>query len=244
MNTVNTSITSLVSAYNSSAVSAFNTVLTREEKKLVKAFVNLSISIYELIENRIKENENLKDYRNEYNNAIKDNGLKGSNYGFSNILKIGKLSQTGKLSWMLSFSNLSSLAIALGAVETVPSCNGIKALEIIPANKSLTIDETIARIDSNDKSADIREKVNTIKGLPVKSKNDDNLDEKSSNDDSKPVDNSIEKIALQLAKTIAGYRNNESFLLAFGVQCSNLGIANTLIATLNESAKNRISLKD
>ena len=243
MNTVNTSITSLVSSYNSTSVKSFNTVLTREEKKLSKAFIYLSINIFRLIESRIKEDENLKAYREEYNSAIKDNGLKGSNYGFSNILKIGKLEQLGKLSWLLEFSSFSALSIALGAIETVPSCNGIKSLDILPANKSLTIDQTIEKLDSSDKSIEIREKVNAIKGLPVKLKAEADKAE-AEKIESRPVDNSIEKTALQLAKTIASYRNDESFLLAFSARCYNLGIANTLIASLSESVKNRISLKD
>jgi len=242
-------ITSIVKAYNSESVSKFNDIMTREEKKLVKAFVNLACDICKILES-IREDESLKDYREEYNKALVETGLKGSNYGFSNILKIGKLSSLGKNSWLLSFPNLTSLAIGLAGFESVPACKGIAALEIKTVDKNKTIEQTIESLPTNISSAELREKVNSLKGLPVKPKKAESAEidtdvkavarEQITNavDDCKPVSNETEKVALQLAKVIASYRNDEAFLLAFCVQLQNLKVINTLKACIDEAVKN------
>lgn len=238
-------ITSIVKAYNSESVSKFNDIMTREEKKLVKAFVNLACDICKVLEN-IREDESLKDYREEYNKALIETGLKGSNYGFSNILKIGRLSSLGKNSWLLSFPNLTSLAIGLAGFESVPACKGIAALEIKTVDKNKTIEQTIESLPTNISSAELREKVNTLKGLPAKPKKAESAEidadlkaiarEQITNaiDDCKPVSNETEKVALQLAKVIASYRNDEGFLLALAVNLQKFKVIISLKREIDE----------
>ena len=242
------SITSILTSYNNKTVNKFNDMLTREEHKLTQAFVHCSRDVFECVSANIKEDETLTEYRKEYQSAIIELGLKGSNYTFANAMKIGKLYKE-KLSWLLGFKNLTSLAIALAGIVMVPACKGLASLEVMPAGKA-SLDETILSLPSHLNSAELREKVNTIKGIPAKEAKEAK-EEKEVNSItgaivsarevlSSPTETVIEKTALAMAKTISALRDNEAFLLAFASQCANLGIINTLLVSLNKA--NRISL--
>ena len=245
------SITSILTSYNNKTVNKFNDMLTREEHKLTQAFVHCSRDVFECVSANIKEDETLTEYRKEYQSAIIELGLKGSNYTFANAMKIGKLYKE-KLSWLLGFKNLTSLAIALAGIVMVPACKGLASLEVMPAGKA-SLDDTILSLPSHLNSAELREKVNTIKGIPAKEAKEAKEEKEEKEVEkitgaivsarevlSNPTETVIEKTALAMAKTISALRDNEAFLLAFASQCANLGIINTLLVSLNKA--NRISL--
>lgn len=248
------SITSILTSYNNKHVNKFNDMLTREEHKLAIAFVHCSKDVFECVSSNIKEDETLTEYRKEYQSAIIELGLKGSNYTFANAMKIGKLYKE-KQAWLLGFKNLTSLAIALAGIVMVPACKGIASLEVMPAGKA-SLDDTILSLPSNLNSAELREKVNIIKGIPSKEEKIKEVEEKEEKEVnsitgaivsakevlSAPTETVIEKTALAMAKTISAMRDNEAFLIAFSSQCANLGVITILLDKLNKA--NKISMAD
>lgn len=236
-------ITSLINRYYDSKVSKFEALITKEEKKLAEAFIYLAIDIYKLIEGRLREDETLQAYRKEMQEAFSKVGLKGSNYTFANMMKIGRIAENN-LTWLLGFKNLSVLAIGIASFEMVPACKGIKGLEIKPVinDNKTTVQSVIDKIEPEKHNAvSLREVVNGFKGISkaesqVESKIEPKIEPEI--EISKAVDTSAEKHALQIAKIIADYRDNEAFLLAFSVQLLNLKIINTIKASIDDVLKN------
>lgn len=240
-------ITSILTGYNDTAISKFNKIMTRANKDLVKNFVDMAKNLTNFIGKNIREDQGLADYRKEYNQACKELGLNGSNYGFSNILKAGYLADKN-LAWMLSFNSLSSLTVGLAGFKSVPACNGIKALEIVPV-KGNNIQAMIEKIDPSLDNAQLRETIGLEKGnrpaedSALKVEKSQEVDSKpivteskqsKLDNDSKPVNNGIESIAINLAKTIADYRNQEGFLLALAVNLQKFKVIISLKREIDE----------
>ena len=212
-------ISSILKSFSSNSINKFNLVLSRAEKDLSKAFIDICIESFNLIESNIKEDESLKAYRQEWNDTFKELNITNSSFTFANMLKIGNIASKDK-AWLLGFKNVTCLAIGLASMQSVPACNGISALEIVTTNKAdKPIAETIKEIPNTLESKELREKVNLLKGIPVKA--DKIL--KPINDDSKPVNNSLEQSALKMAQAlIANINQDKAYLLAFTANIYNL----------------------
>lgn len=234
------SISSIVSKFatiNQSSESMINKQLQR----IAHAFIDMATSLVDGIQETLSEDETLAESRKEYNQALLESGLKGSNYGFSNVLKIGNIAKKNK-AWLLGFQSLSALCVGLAAFSSVPSCKGIGALEIITADKNKTVDDMVKGINNSLPVDQIRSAVNEVKGIPSKAKVEsiEKVESLVKNESAiQPiVDNTIEKSALYLAKAINANRDNKEFLLAFSVSCFNLGCIDKVLNALNEQAKN------
>lgn len=217
-------------------------VIGKQLQLQAHGFIEMAISLVDRIENTITENDTLADVRKEYNECLLSVNLKGSNYGFSNVLKIGNIAKKNK-PWLLGFKSLTALAVGLGAFSSVPSCKGIAALEIMAAKG--TVDDQIKKIDNSLANEQIREIVNTAKNIPNKPKIDDSKAVDTVFTESKAVDTVEEKSALTVAKIINSNRDNEAFLIAFCADCFNLGCLNQLAEQIEKTKKNvkSVSLK-
>ncbi len=205
-------ITSIVSKFDSTSVNKFNLVMTREEKALSKAFIEVCHECYTLIQGNIKEDEGLGEYRKEWNEVFLNLGLKNSSYTFANMLKIGKVFEKDS-AWLYGFKNLTCLAIGLAGLQSVPACNGVAALEIVATNDpKQPISERIKEIPNNLESKELRAKVNDLKGMPAKpEKVKDGIQ-----DDSKPVNTVKEDSAMDLARILLfNCQRDKDYLLAF-----------------------------
>ena len=236
-------ISSILKSFSSNSLNKFNLVLSRAEKDLSKAFIDICIESFNLIESNIKEDESLKAYRQEWNDTFKELNITNSSFTFANMLKIGNIASKDK-AWLLGFKNVTCLAIGLASMQSVPACNGISALEIVTTNKAdKPIAETIKEISNTLESKELREKVNALKGIPVKA--DKVL--KPINDDSKPVHNTLEQSALKMAQALISNCNQDNaYLLAFVTNIVNIGsdLSKKLEDTLNYANKNkRVDLK-
>jgi hypothetical protein len=211
-------ITSIVSKFDSTSVNKFNLVMTREEKALSKAFIEVCHECYTLIQGNIKEDEGLGEYRKEWNEVFLNLGLKNSSYTFANMLKIGKIFEKDS-AWLYGFKNLTCLAIGLAGLQSVPACNGVSALEIVATNNpKQAISERIKEIPNNLESKELRAKVNDLKGMPIKPEKVKEV----TPIESKPVDNTLEGSAKSLAKTlIANIKQDSNYLLAFATSVCN-----------------------
>ena len=234
------SISSVVAAFakvNDSSESMINKQLQR----ISHAFIDMSINLVDGLQESLTEDETLAEPRKQYNQALIDCMLKGSNYGFSNVLKIGNIAKKNK-AWLLGFQSLSALCVGLAAFSSVPSCKGIGALEIITADKNKTVDDMVKGINNSLPVDQIRSAVNEVKGIPSKAKieSTDKVESLVKNESTiQPIaDNAVEKSALYLAKALNANRDNKEFLLAFSVSCFNLGCIDKVLNALNEQAKN------
>jgi hypothetical protein len=168
-------ISSILKSFSANSLNKFNLVLSRAEKDLSKAFIDICIESFNLIESNIKEDESLKDYRSEWNETFKELGITNSSFTFANMLKIGNIAKKDK-AWLLGFKNVTCLAIGLAAMQSVPACNGIGALEIVTTNKAeKPIAETIKDVPNNLETKELRERVNTLKGMPTLSERNEKI---------------------------------------------------------------------
>jgi hypothetical protein len=231
-------ITSIVSKFDSTSVNKFNLVMTREEKALSKAFIEVCNDVYILIQGNIKEDEGLGEYRKEWNDVFSNLGLKNSSYTFANMLKIGKIFEKDS-AWLYGFKNLTCLAIGLAGLQSVPACNGIAALEIVSTNDpKKPISERIKEIDNKLESKELRAKVNDLKGMPIKPEKVKEV----MPIESKPVHNTLEESALSMAKSlIANLKKDDRYLLAFVTNIANIDreLSLTLEEALNYANKNK-----
>lgn len=204
-------ISSILKSFSANSLSKFNLVLSRAEKDLSKAFIDICIESFNLIEGNIKEDESLKAYRQEWNDTFKELNITNSSFTFANMLKIGNIASKDK-AWLLGFKNVTCLAIGLASMQSVPACNGISALEIVTTNKAdKPIAETIKEISNTLESKELREKVNALKGIPVKIKPDTGITENS-----KPVNTIKEDSAMDFARILLfKCQKDKEFLLAF-----------------------------
>lgn len=219
-------------------------VIGKQLQLQAHGFIEMAISLVDRIENTITENDTLADIRKEYNECLLSVNLKGSNYGFSNVLKIGNIAKKNK-PWLLGFKSLTALAVGLGAFSSVPSCKGIAALGIMAVKG--TVDDQIKKIDNSLANEQIREIVNTAKNIPNKPKIDDPKAVKPVDSvkpvdtvftESKAVDTVEEKSALAVAKIINSNRDNDAFLIAFCADCFNLGCLDKLAEQIEKTRKN------
>ena len=232
-------ITSIVSKFDSTSVNKFNLVMTREEKALSKAFIDVCHECYTLIQGNIKEDEGLGEYRKEWNEVFLNLGLKNSSYTFANMLKIGKVFEKDS-AWLYGFKNLTCLAIGLAGLQSVPACNGVASLEIVATNDpKKAISERIKEIPNNLESKELRAKVNDLKGMPAKP---EKKVEEVAPIESKPVDNHLEGSAKSIAMyLIANIKKDNAYLLAFVTNMVNLDsdLAKKLEDTLMYANKNK-----
>tara|TARA_R110000868_G_scaffold20477_6_gene86552 strand:- start:3361 stop:4086 length:726 start_codon:yes stop_codon:yes gene_type:complete len=231
-------ISYIVSAFKTASVNKFELIMTREEKALSKAFINICHEVYELIESNIKEDQGLGEYRKEWNEAFINLGLKNSSYTFANMLKIGKVFEKDSL-WLFGFKNLTCLAIGLAGLQSVPACNGIASLEIVATNDpKQSISDRIKEIPNNLESKELRAKVNDLKGMPAKLEKV----KEALPIESKPVHNTLEESALSMAKAlIVNINQDNAYLLAFVTNIVNLNsdYAKKLEDTLFYANKNK-----
>jgi hypothetical protein len=215
----------------------------------------------------LKETETLQEFRTYYNNSLETNGVTGSNFGFSNAIKIGYLLTHGFSSWVINFPNLTALATALAVFKMVPACKGIASLEVIPV-KEKTLEKQIETVPNTLSKIELREAVNNAKGIPNRKKSEpepvDDIETEDETEDEteeysepepvkpvkpvecEPVHTEPEYSALSLAMVLNKHRNNEDYLLAFARQCFNLKIGLTLLSAFNEvnQSSKTISLRD
>ena len=227
--------------------------IASQQRKILLAFCILSEDLFNYSMANLKETETLQEIRNYYNNSLESNGVKGSNFGFSNAIKIGYLITKGNSLWVINFENLTSLCTALGAFKMVPSCKGIASLEVIPV-KEKTISEQVEKVPNTLTKVELREAVNDAKNIPNRKKpepvnetedetEDETVPVKSA--ESVPVHTKPENSALALAMVLAKNRSNDDYLLAFARQCFNLKIGQVLMACFNEVNQGiKVNLKD
>ena len=223
-------ISSILKSFSANSLNKFNLVLSRAEKDLSKAFIDICIDTFDLIESNIKEDESLKEYRAEWNDTFKELGITNSSFTFANMIKIGNIAKKDK-AWLLGFKNLTCLAIGLASMQSVPACNGVGSLEIVTTNKAeKPIAETIKDIPNNLETKELRERVNTLKGMPTLSdRNEKAFKEKEQKAlenkalESSPVHNSKEQSAYNLAMELKRQCDiSNDYLIAFCAHIFNV----------------------
>lgn len=223
-------------------------IISKQLQRVSHGFIEMSICLVDRIEQTLREDELLADTRKQYNDALLAAMLKGSNYGFSNVLKIGNIAKKNK-EWLLGFNSLSALCVALAAFTSVPSCKGIAALEIMPVDKHKTVDGMVREIDNTLAVDQIRDTINTAKGIPNKEKTKDESAPKKDEstlakpNESAPVHTAKETTALSMATVIAVKKHDKDFLLAFVRQIFNAKADKEFLAAVDEvKMSNRIPM--